>query len=315
MLGIGRDITERKKLEEQFRQSQKMEGIGQLASGVAHDFNNILAVIQMQSDLLKAEGGLSPAQSEFAEEIGASTQRAAALTRQLLLFSRKEILQLRDLDLNQSINDMTKMLRRTLGGNVQLQFKFSMQPLFVHADAGMMDQVLMNLAVNSRDAMPKGGQLIIETSDSEFDEAAASHSAQVRPGKFVCLSVSDTGCGIPRENLQRIFEPFFTTKEVGKGTGLGGLATVFGIVQQQHKGWVNVYIAKSGAGNDISHLSSAIGKNVRTKTGGTQIDRHARWWRNNPACRATTRSCAPPSAKRLRNSATACSKPSTAARH
>jgi PAS domain S-box-containing protein len=233
------DITARKKLEEQFRQSQKMEGIGQLAGGVAHDFNNILGVIQMQSDLLKAEGNLSPAQSELAEEIGASTQRAAALTRQLLLFSRKETLQLRDLDLNESINDMTKMLRRTIGENVQLQFKFAMQPLFIHADAGMMDQVLMNLAVNARDAMPRGGRLVIETSTAEFDEAAASHSTQVQPGKFVCLSVSDTGCGIPPENLQKIFEPFFTTKDVGKGTGLG-LATVFGIVQQ-HNGWINVY--------------------------------------------------------------------------
>jgi signal transduction histidine kinase/CheY-like chemotaxis protein len=241
-LGIGRQIGsffKRKQIDEQFRQSQKMEGIGQLASGVAHDFNNILAVIQMQADLLKAEGGLSPAQSEFAEEIGASTKRAAGLTRQLLLFSRKETMQLRDLDLNESINELTKMLRRTLGENIQLQFKFAMQPLFIHADAGMMDQVLMNLAVNARDAMPKGGQLVIETSIAEFDEAAAAHSAQVRPGSFVCLSVSDTGCGIPPEILPKIFEPFFTTKDVDKGTGLG-LATVFGIIQQ-HKGWINVY--------------------------------------------------------------------------
>jgi len=242
LLGIGRQIGsffKRKIVEEQFRQSQKMEGIGQLASGVAHDFNNILGIIQLQSDLLKAEGGLSPAQSEFAEEISASTQRAAALTRQLLLFSRKEKLLLRELNLNESIGDMTKMLRRLLGEDIQLQFKFAMQPLFVNADAGMMDQVLMNLAVNARDAMSKGGKLIIETSAAEFDEAATSHSAQIRLGKFVCLSVSDTGCGIPRENLQKIFEPFFTTKEVGKGTGLG-LATVFGIAQQ-HNGWVNVY--------------------------------------------------------------------------
>jgi two-component system cell cycle sensor histidine kinase/response regulator CckA len=143
------------------------------------------------------------------------------------------------LDLNESINDMTKMLRRSLGEDIQLQFKFAMQPLFVHADAGMMDQTLMNLAVNARDAMPKGGQLIIETAAVEFDEVAASHSTQVRPGSFVCLSVGDTGCGISAENLQRIFEPFFTTKDIGKGTGLG-LATVFGIVQQ-HKGWINVY--------------------------------------------------------------------------
>jgi len=234
-----RDITDNRKLEEQFRQSQKMEGVGQLAGGVAHDFNNILAVIQMQSDLLKADGTLSATQLEFANDIGAASQRAAALTRQLLLFSRKQTPKPGDLDFNESINDMTKMLRRTIGENIQLQFKFSMQPLFIHADAGMMDQVLMNLALNARDAMPNGGQLIIETSGVEFDETSVSHSGQIRAGKFVCLSVSDTGCGIPRKNLQRIFEPFFTTKEVGKGTGLG-LATVFGIVQQ-HKGWVNVY--------------------------------------------------------------------------
>jgi PAS domain S-box-containing protein len=241
-LVIGRQIGsffKRKQLEEQFRQSQKMEGIGQLASGVAHDFNNILGIIQMQSDLLKAEGNLSPVQLEFADEIGTATQRAAALTRQLLLFSRKEKLQPRELNLNESIGDMTKMLRRILGEDIQLQFKFAMQPIFVHADAGMMDQVLMNLAINARDAMPKGGQLIIETSIAEFDETAASHSAQIRPGIFVCLSVSDTGCGIPPEIIPKIFEPFFTTKDVGKGTGLG-LATVFGIVQQ-HQGWVNVY--------------------------------------------------------------------------
>ena len=233
------DLTERKKLEQQFRQSQKMDAIGQLAGGVAHDFNNILAVIQLQADLVKTDGNPSLSQLEFADEIGAAAQRAAGLTRQLLLFSRKEALQLRDLDLNDAINDMTKMLRRTIGEDMQMQFKFAMEPLLVHADAGMMNQVLMNLVVNARDAMPKGGRFVIETSVVEFDGSAASHSVQIRAGSFVCLSVSDTGCGITAENLPRIFEPFFTTKDVGKGTGLG-LATVFGIVQQ-HQGWINVY--------------------------------------------------------------------------
>jgi len=234
-----RDITERRKLEAQYRQSQKMDGIGQLAGGVAHDFNNILAVIQIQSELLKTSGNLSPDQLDFAREISAATQRAAALTRQLLLFSRKETLQLGDLDLNQSINNTTQMLRRILGEDIQIQFKFSMEPLLIHADAGMMDQVLMNLAVNSRDAMPAGGRLVIETSVVDFIEPVSKHLVQARAGSFVCLSVSDTGCGIPAENLTRIFEPFFTTKDVGKGTGLG-LATVFGIVHQ-HQGWINVY--------------------------------------------------------------------------
>ena len=241
-----RDITEKRKLEAQFRQAQKMESIGKLAGGVAHDFNNILAVIQLQADLLKTEETLSPAQLDYAGEIGAATQRAAALTRQLLMFSRRQTMQPHDLDLTQSINDITKMLRRTLGEEIQLQFKFAMQSLFIHADAGMLDQVLMNLAVNARDAMPKGGRLIIETSAVEIDAAAAAHNPPDRSGSFVCLSVSDTGCGIPPEILPRIFEPFFTTKDVGKGTGLG-LATVFGIVQQ-HQGWVRVY-SEAGLGS------------------------------------------------------------------
>ena len=171
MSNVARDITERRKLEAQLRQSQKMEAVGQLAGGVAHDFNNILAVIQMQSGLLKAGGNLSPAQLDSTDGIGAATQRAAMLTRQLLRFSRKENSQLRDLDLNRSINEMLKMLRRILGEDIQLQFKFDVQSLFVHADAGMIDQVLMNLAVNARDAMPKGGQFIIETSAVDFDKS------------------------------------------------------------------------------------------------------------------------------------------------
>ena len=235
---IVRDITELKNLEEQYRQAQKMESFGQLAGGVAHDFNNILAVVQMQVGLFKDDSRLSPEQVDCISEIGVSADRAAALTRQLLVFSRKEILQLRDLDLNQSINGMTNMLRRILGEHIEVQFRFSLQPLGIHADAGMMDQVLMNLAVNSRDAMPKGGQLIIETSAVNFGGTGRVPPAQGRAGAFVCLSVSDNGCGIPAANLTRIFEPFFTTKPVGKGTGLG-LATLFGIVQQ-HKGWVNV---------------------------------------------------------------------------
>jgi PAS domain S-box-containing protein len=230
------DISARKKLEGEFRQSQKMEAIGQLAGGVAHDFNNILAVIQLQVGLMQGQGDLSTTQTEFVEEIGVAAQRAAALSHQLLLFSRKEMMHTHDLDLNQSISNMTKMLRRILGEDVQMQFKFSLQSTFIHADAGMIDQVLMNLAVNSRDAMPNGGHLVIETSVVQFDASDSAQSPQARPGSFVCLSVSDTGTGIAPEVLPKIFEPFFTTKDVGKGTGLG-LATVFGIVRQ-HQGWI-----------------------------------------------------------------------------
>jgi PAS domain S-box-containing protein len=233
------DLTERRKLEEHFRQAQKMEAIGQLAGGVAHDFNNILAVIQMQVGLLKAEGELTPGQLEFAGEIEKSSARAANLTRQLLLFSRQQTMQARDLDLNDVVANITKMLHRILGEDIRMQFRYAPQPLFVHADAGMLDQILINLTVNSRDAMPKGGLLIVETSAVDFDEPVAAQSPPARSGSFACMSVSDTGIGIPAEDLPRIFEPFFTTKDVGKGTGLG-LATVFGIVQQ-HQGWVNVY--------------------------------------------------------------------------
>jgi PAS domain S-box-containing protein len=235
---IFRDLTDSRKMEAQLRQMQKMEAVGQLAGGVAHDFNNLLAVIEMQVELFKMQGGFSPEQSECIDEIQLAAGRAANLTRQLLLFSRKQALQLRDLDLNDCVINITKMLQRILGEQVQIQVRYATQPLFVHADAGMMDQLLMNLTVNARDAMPNGGLLVIETSTAEIDGLAAAQSPQSRPGSFVCLSVSDTGCGIPPENLSKIFNPFFTTKEVGKGTGLG-LATVFGILQQ-HQGWVEV---------------------------------------------------------------------------
>jgi PAS domain S-box-containing protein len=233
------DLTEHRALEQQFRQAQKMEGIGTLAGGVAHDFNNLLAVIQMQTDLLIDEGGLRAAQVESAEEIAATVQRAAALTRQLLLFSSRETFRPRDLDLSESIVETTRMLKRIIGEHIEMQINTARQPMFVHADPGMMDQILLNLVVNARDAMPNGGRLIIETGGVAFDELATAQSIHMRPGSFVCLSVSDSGCGIPPEILPQIFEPFFTTKDVGKGTGLG-LSTVFGIVRQHH-GWINVY--------------------------------------------------------------------------
>ena len=233
------DITERKRLEQEFRQMQKMEGIGHLASGVAHDFNNILAVIQLQSGLLKVEQKLTNKQLEMAREIEKAAQRAADLTRQLLLFSRKQPLQPRDLDLNEVVMSIAKMLQRVLGEDVDMQLKLPPEKLLINADAGMLDQILLNLTVNARDAMVQGGRLVIETFAADFDEIAAAQSSQAKPGRFICLSVTDTGTGIPPEILPRIFEPFFTTKEAGKGTGLG-LATVFGIVQQ-HQGWINVY--------------------------------------------------------------------------
>lgn len=233
-----RDITDQRKLEMQFRQSQKMEAFGQLAGGVAHDFNNILAVIQMQAGLMRMEPTLSLEQRDFAGEIEKAAERGANLTRQLLLFSRQQTLQPRDFKLNEAVENMAKMLRRTLGEQFDLQFKFAPEPLYLHADSGMIDQILLNLTVNARDAMPKGGQILIETSAADFDETRAARNPKSYPGAFACLRVADHGTGIPPEVLPRIFEPFFTTKGVGKGTGLG-LATVFGIVQQ-HKGWIDV---------------------------------------------------------------------------
>jgi PAS domain S-box-containing protein len=237
-VAVKRDVTGEMALEAQFRQSQKMEAIGTLAGGVAHDFNNILAVIQMEVELLKTGGALSPEQTEDVNEIITSIDRAAALTRQLLLFSRKASLQRCDLDLNQVTHDQAKMLQRILGEDIGFQLQLAAQPMFIHADPTMMNQVLMNLVVNARDAMHKGGQLVVTTAAVEVDESTAAQTAGARSGSFVCLSVADTGCGILPQNLRRIFEPFFTTKKVGKGTGLG-LPTVFGIVQQHH-GWIHV---------------------------------------------------------------------------
>ena len=239
-----RDITERKmaesalrSLEDQLRQSQKMEAIGQLAGGVAHDFNNILTVIHGHASLLLAGGGLSGADARSAQQIGQAAERAAALTKQLLTFSRRQLMQPKRLDINEVVSHMTKMLGRILGEDIALQLNYSALPALVHADAGMLEQVLLNLAVNSRDAMPKGGQLGIRISIVDLDGRQSQHP-EARAGRFVCLKAADTGCGIAAENLGRIFEPFFTTKEVGKGTGLG-LATVYGIVKQ-HQGWIEV---------------------------------------------------------------------------
>ena len=241
IVGTAEDITENRKLEEQFRQSQKMEAIGQLAGGVAHDFNNMLAVIKMQAYLLKDVENLTAAQLEAATEIEEAAERATNLTRQLLLFSRRQAMQFRHHDLNEIIVNIHKMLRRVLGEDILMKFNYAAGPLFILADSGMVDQVLMNMAVNARDAMTDGGQLIITTAAINLDEAAAAQLPMSRHGSFVCLSISDNGCGIAPEIMPRIFEPFFTTKGVGQGTGLG-LATVFGIVQQ-HRGWINIHSA------------------------------------------------------------------------
>ena len=237
MLSLFRDVTTQRQLEEQLRQSQKMEAIGQLAGGVAHDFNNILTVIQGHASLLTA-ANLRESAGKSADQIVQASERAARLTRQLLTFSRRQLIQPRQLDLNKVVGNMTNMLGRLLGEDVSLQLNYCQSPPMVEADAGMMEQVLLNLAVNARDAMPKGGQLAIRIAVADVAETLGRGHSEARAGRFVCLSVTDTGMGITPENLRRIFEPFFTTKEIGKGTGLG-LATAYGIVKQ-HQGWIEV---------------------------------------------------------------------------
>jgi PAS domain S-box-containing protein len=234
---IGQFI-ERKQLEEQFRQSQKMEAFGQLAGGVAHDFNNILAVIMGYSNLLMGDEDFKPVIKEQLKQVYSAGERAANLTRQLLTFSRKKEMQVSPLDLNKVIAEMTKMLGRIIGEDIKLQCSYASNLPAIQADEGMMEQVVMNLAVNARDAMAKGGQLTIGTERVVIDAVYVRGNPEARAGKFICLSVRDTGCGMTPEIQARIFEPFFTTKGVGKGTGLG-LATVFGIMKQ-HQGWLEV---------------------------------------------------------------------------
>ena len=232
------EIVERKQLEAQFRQAQKMEAFGQLAGGVAHDFNNLLAVIMGFANLLRDTEELGAEAREQIEQVHLAGERAANLTRQLLTFSRKRDMQIRSLNLNDVIGDMAKMLVRLIGEDIKLECKFSPNLPRVQADSSMMEQLLMNLVVNARDAMPKGGHLMISTDAVVIESSHTRGQSEARAGDFVCLSVRDTGCGMTPEVRARIFEPFFTTKGVGKGTGLG-LATVFGIVKQ-HLGWIEV---------------------------------------------------------------------------
>jgi two-component system cell cycle sensor histidine kinase/response regulator CckA len=228
---LANDVTERRRLEEQFRQTQRMEAVGQLAGGVAHDFNNLLTVIIGYCDLLFHSLTDRTPELRRVEEIHRAASRAASLTRQLLVFSRKQAIELRVLDLDEVVQGMVPMLSRLLGEHVQLNIPRALLLGHVKADPGQVEQVVMNLAINARDAMPDGGTITIALADVELDAAPRGIDATLRSGPHVMLAVSDTGCGMDAATRVRIFEPFFTTKEVGKGTGLG-LATVYGIVQQ-----------------------------------------------------------------------------------
>jgi signal transduction histidine kinase/ActR/RegA family two-component response regulator len=257
------DITDRLNLEAQLLQSQKMESIGQLAAGVAHDFNNMLTVIQGHSGMLLSKTNLPSELLDSVQAIYFAAERAAALTRQLLMFSRRNVMRSEPLDLRKAVGELSKMLGRLLGETITLEFSPPPELPLVQADRGMIEQVIMNLAVNSRDAMPKGGTLTISTSPVELNDAYVQTHPEARLGAFVCLRVSDTGFGMDSATMARIFEPFFTTKAVGKGTGLG-LATVYGIVKQ-HDGWLEV-ISEPGHGTTFNVFFPASSEPVEAST-------------------------------------------------
>jgi two-component system, cell cycle sensor histidine kinase and response regulator CckA len=238
-ISTGRDITDQKKLESQLQQSQKMDAIGQLAGGVAHDFNNLLLVISAYAELVLDSLAAEDPSRKKLDEIITATRRAAELTRQLLAFGRKQIQSLRVLDLNAVVGEISRMLPRLIGEDIQLVFVPGRDLVRVKADPAQIEQVMMNLATNARDAMPGGGKLTIETSNVSLDQAYVERHVIVPAGEYALLAVSDSGEGIAEEHMNHIFEPFYTTKVAGKGTGLG-LATVYGIVKQSG-GFIWVY--------------------------------------------------------------------------
>jgi len=229
-------MDERARTEEALRQSQKMQALGQLAGGIAHDFNNLLTVIRGYVDCLLAEPQHDPETLTALQEIDQATDRATKLTTQILMFSRKKRMQPLELNLNEVVNRLGNMLRRLLGENITMQIVCNPRPTPICADPAMMEQILLNLVMNARDAMPDGGKVVVQVAEVELDDAYVQNNSKARPGKFARVSVTDTGTGIPAEVMPHLFDPFFTTKELGKGTGLG-LSTVYGVVEQ-HKGWV-----------------------------------------------------------------------------
>jgi signal transduction histidine kinase len=230
--GMNEDITERKSLEEELRQTQKMDALGHFAVNVAHEFNNLLNVITGYGELLQSHLPLGR-DRDYAMEMFKAAVRAAALTSQLLVFSRRQPVHLSLLDLNAAIRKWYLMMTRLLDKKIAVTLKLSPDLWWVKVDSGQIEQILMNLAINAGDAMPHGGNLIIETTNVELDETHSSKNTSVVPGSYIMMSFGDTGCGMDADTQARMFEPFFTTKSPGKGTGLG-LSTVFGIVKQNY---------------------------------------------------------------------------------
>src|SRR3989449_2989057 len=257
VFGAWLDITERKQLEQQFQQAQKMEAVGRLAGGVAHDFNNLLTAILGSADLVLDDLKPNAPEREEIQEIRRAALRAAGLTRQLLAFSRQPGISPTVLNPNAVVANMDKLLRRLLGEDVDLRTVLTPEPGAIKADPSRLEQVVASLALNARDAMPGGGKLTIETQNVDLDEEYAGGHVSAQPGSYVMLAVSDTGSGMDAVTQARIFEPFFTTKEKGKGTGLG-LATVYGIVKQSG-GWVLGYNEPGHGGRESTRLNSSHG--------------------------------------------------------
>lgn len=267
-----RDVTESRLMEKRLRAAQKLEAIGRLAGGIAHDFNNLLMIISGAAELMKARNRVPQAEVHYLDQIESATERGAALTRQLLAFSRQQVLNPIVLNLNGVVEELWKLLPRLLGEDVESLLSLAPHLANVNADRSQLEQVIMNLCVNARDAMPNGGKLLVETANVELDQACTTrHGTEVPPGSYVMLAVTDTGVGMDANTQARIFEPFFTTKELGKGTGLG-LATVYGIVKQS-EGYIWVY-SEPGKGTSFKVYLPAVTKPARVASGPEPVSLH-----------------------------------------